>query len=322
MTSSAAPTIIEVSAELTGIRLDLALARLLPEYSRSRIRQWIDDGLVQVAGRSRRPRDLVLAGERISIRVPGPVLALDAVPQAMDLEIVHEDEAIFVVNKPVGLVVHPGAGNPDGTLQNALLARDPRLAGIPRAGIVHRLDKDTSGLLVIARTLTAQTALVRQLAERSVRRGYEAVCVGVLTSGGTVEAPIARHRVDRKRMSVRADGREAVTHYRVIERFRGHTHLKVELETGRTHQIRVHLAHVTAPVVGDPVYGGRLRIPRGATPALATALREFKRQALHAARLELDHPLTAERIGWSAALPRDLADLLKTLRADAKEAKR
>ena len=322
MTSSAAPTIIEVSAELTGIRLDLALARLLPEYSRSRIRQWIDDGLVQVAGRSRRPRDLVLAGERISIRVPGPVLASDAVPQAMDLEIVHEDEAIFVVNKPVGLVVHPGAGNPDGTLQNALLARDPRLAGIPRAGIVHRLDKDTSGLLVIARTLTAQTALVRQLAERSVRRGYEAVCVGVLTSGGTVEAPIARHRVDRKRMSVRADGREAVTHYRVIERFRGHTHLKVELETGRTHQIRVHLAHVTAPVVGDPVYGGRLRIPRGATPALATALREFKRQALHAARLELDHPLTAERIGWSAALPRDLADLLKTLRADAKEVKR
>ncbi len=320
MTSRAEPTIIEVSAELTGIRLDLALARLLPAYSRSRIRQWIDEGLVQVAGRSRRPRDLVLAGERISITMPDTVRAADAEPQAMDLEIVYEDEAIFVVNKPVGLVVHPGAGNPDRTLQNALLARDPRLAGIPRAGIVHRLDKDTSGLLVIARTLTAQTSLVRQLAERSVHRAYEAVCVGVLTSGGTIEAPIARHRVDRKRMTVRSDGRAAVTHYRVIARFRGHTHLKVELETGRTHQIRVHLAHIKAPIVGDPVYGGRLRIPRGATPALAAALKNFKRQALHAARLEFDHPLTGERVGWSAALPRDMADLLKVLRADAKEA--
>ncbi len=320
MTSRAAPTIIEVSAELTGIRLDLALARLLPAYSRSRIRQWIDAGLVQVAGRSRRPRDLVLAGERISIAVPDPVLASNTVPQAMEFQIVHEDEAIFVVNKPVGLVVHPGAGNPDRTLQNALLARDPRLAGIPRAGIVHRLDKDTSGLLVIARTLTAQTSLVRQLAERSVHRAYEALCVGVLTSGGTVEAPIGRHRVNRKRMTVRSDGREAVTHYRVLARFRGHTHLKVELETGRTHQIRVHLAHIKAPIVGDPIYGGRLGIPRGATPALAAALRNFKRQALHAARLELDHPLTGDRIGWSAPVPEDMADLLKTLRADARQA--
>ena len=307
--------VVEIPTELAGSRLDSALAHLLPNHSRTRIRSWIDQGHARIAGRSCRPRDRVLGGERIVLQVPrAPAVQVPA--QALDLRVVYEDEFILVLDKPAGLVVHPGAGNPDHTLQNALLAYDARLAGLPRAGIVHRLDKDTSGLLVVARVATAHTALVRQLAARSVRREYQAVCVGVLTAGGSVDAPIARHRVDRKRMAVRTGGRPAVTHYRVIARFRAHTHLRVVLETGRTHQIRVHLAHLGHPIVGDPVYG-RLRVPRGATSQLIAALRAFKRQALHAERLELEHPATGQRLHWTAPLPDDMQALLDALRADA-----
>jgi 23S rRNA pseudouridine1911/1915/1917 synthase len=301
---------------MAGSRLDAALAHLLPEHSRSRIRVWIEQGLARVDGRLWRPRDRLLGGESVALDIPQAVAHATPV-QPIALAVVHEDDAILVIDKPAGLVVHPGAGNPDRTLLNALLAYDQRLGEIPRAGIVHRLDKDTSGLLVVARTLTAHTALVRQLAARSVQREYVALCVGVLTSGGSIDAPIARHRVDRKRMTVREGGRDARTHYRVMTRFRGHTLLRVALETGRTHQIRVHLAHLKAPIVGDPVYGGRSRLPRGATPQLIASLRAFKRQALHAERLELDHPVTATRIQWTAPLPADMLALLDALRADA-----
>jgi 23S rRNA pseudouridine1911/1915/1917 synthase len=222
-----------------------------------------------------------------------------------------------VINKPAGLVVHPGAGNAAGTLQNALLHFDASLAQLPRAGIVHRLDKDTTGLLVVARTVEAHTALVRALEAREVERDYEAVCVGVMTAGGTVEAPIDRHPVDRLRMAVRQNGREAVTHYRVVQRFRGHTHVRLKLETGRTHQIRVHMAHIHYPLVGDRVYGGRMLLPKGAAPELIAALREFKRQALLAVHLAFEHPITHKPVECDAPLPADICALLEVLAADA-----
>jgi 23S rRNA pseudouridine1911/1915/1917 synthase len=225
-----------------------------------------------------------------------------------------------VVDKPAGLVVHPGAGNPDQTLQNALLALDPKLAALPRAGIVHRLDKDTSGLLIVARTLAAHTALVRMIGDRDVQREYEAICRGVMTAGGTVDAPIDRHPTDRVRMAVRDGGREAVTHYRVIKRFRAHTHVRVQLETGRTHQIRVHLAHAGFPIVGDKVYGGRLTLPKGASETLRQALRDFPRQALHAARLQFDHPVTGRSIECVSPLPADMRGLLDLLAAEDRAA--
>jgi 23S rRNA pseudouridine1911/1915/1917 synthase len=234
--------------------------------------------------------------------------------------LVHEDKHVFVVDKPAGLVVHPGAGNPDNTLQNALLALDPKLASLPRAGIVHRLDKDTSGLLIVARTLPAHTALVRMLGERDVHREYEAVCRGVMTAGGTIDAPIDRHPTERVRMAVREGGRDAVTHYRVIARFRANTHVRVQLETGRTHQIRVHLAHAGYPIVGDRVYGGRLTLPKGANEELRQALREFPRQALHAARLQFDHPVTGKPLECASPLPADMRGLLDLLAADARAA--
>jgi 23S rRNA pseudouridine1911/1915/1917 synthase len=232
------------------------------------------------------------------------------------LEIVFQDESLLVINKPPGLVVHPGAGNAAHTLQNALLGLDPRLALVPRAGLVHRLDKDTSGLLVVARTPEIHTALVTALSHREIERHYLAVCTGVMTGGGTVDEPIGRHRTQRTKMAVRADGRPAVTHYRVLKRFRGHTLVRAELESGRTHQIRVHLAHVGFPVVGDPVYGGRRRIPAGATKALLAELTEFKRQALHAAHLKLEHPTSGRLVGWDVPPPADMARLIAALEKD------
>jgi len=223
---------------------------------------------------------------------------------------------LFTVNKPPGLVVHPGAGNARHTLQNALLALDPKLAVVPRAGLVHRLDKDTSGLLVVARTPEAHTALVAAMAEREIERHYIALCNGVMTGGGTIDEPIGRHRTQRTRMAVRQDGRPSVTHYRLMKRFRAHTLVHVELESGRTHQIRVHFAHIGYPVVGDPLYGGRRRVPAGASPALVAELQKFHRQALHAARLSLAHPLTGKRMEWEAPLPTDMAGLLAVLEAD------
>jgi 23S rRNA pseudouridine1911/1915/1917 synthase len=306
---------LRLSPQAAGRRLDQALADALPEFSRSRLKRWIDDGMLRVDGRVLRPRDIVAGGERIELDAPDED-AVESVAQALPLAIEWEDADVLVVDKPAGLVVHPGAGHPDRTLQNALLAHDPRLSKVARAGIVHRLDKDTSGLLIVARSEVARTTLADALAAREIHREYQAICVGVMTAGGRIDAPIDRHPVDRLRMAVRQSGREAVTHYRVIERFRSHTWVRVTLETGRTHQIRLHLSHAGYPLVGDPVYGKRLAIPRGATPELTEALRGFRRQALHAARLTFPHPRDGREIEVESALPADFKALVTALKRD------
>jgi 23S rRNA pseudouridine1911/1915/1917 synthase len=313
---------LQIPEELSGFRLDSALARMLPEHSRTRIKGWIEAGQVRIGRLPCKPKDVVTAGSRVQLRMAAEPESVAVLPEAIPLKIVHEDPDVLVVDKPVGLVVHPGAGNPRHTLQNALLGWDPRLASIPRAGIIHRLDKDTSGLLMVARTLEAHTALTRALMARSVSREYLAVCVGVMTSGGTIDQPIGRHRSDRLRMTVRSDGRPATTYYRVLERFRAHSYLSVRLSTGRTHQIRLHLSHLKYPIVGDPVYGGRFGRPRGASEELAQSLRAFGHQALHAAKLAVDHPRSGERLALETPAPPDFAALLEVLRADAREASR
>ena len=308
---------LTIPAEFAGQRLDQALANLLPDYSRTRLKEWIDAGQVRVDGRVLKPKEKLFGGEQV--RVQAQVEAeVPMAPERIKLDVVHKDKDIFIINKPAGLVVHPGAGNAAGTLQNALLHLDSKLDKLPRAGIVHRLDKETSGLMVVARTLAAHTALTRMIEAREVERHYEAICAGVMTAGGTIEAPIDRHPTDRVRMAVRQSGREAVTHYRVIHRYRAHTHVRVKLETGRTHQIRVHMAHIKYPIVGDRVYGGRLALPKGATPELVEALRSFPRQALHAAQLDLPHPVSGKPISCTAPLPEDMQGLLKVLERDEK----
>lgn len=309
---------LEIPADMAGQRLDAALARLLPEHSRTRIKVWIEAGDVQVAGLKPgcKPSDAVQAGTRVRVRLTMPPRREDVLPESIPVQLVHEDRDVWVVEKPVGLVVHPGAGNPCHTLQNALLGMDTKLAILPRAGLIHRLDKDTSGLLMVARTPAAYTSLSRQLLARTVSREYGAVCVGVMTAGGTIDEPIGRHRSDRLRMTVRQDGKPAITHYRVLERYRGHTYLSVKLDTGRTHQIRLHLAHLHAPLVGDPVYGKRKTQPRGASDELIVILRAFKRQALHAGALAFDHPRSGKRISLTSAVPKDFAHLLSVLRQD------
>ena len=307
--------VLALPADLAGLRLDQALARALPQYSRARLQSWIEAGAVQVDGRLLRAKDKVLGGEQV--RIEARLEADEQVaPEALPVEVVFKDRALFVINKPAGVVVHPGAGNARHTLQNALLALDPKLAVVPRAGLVHRLDKDTSGLLVVARTPEVHTALVSALAAREIERHYFAICTGVMTSGGTVDEPIGRHRTQRIRMAVRSDGRPAVTHYRVMKRFRAHTLVRAELETGRTHQIRVHLAHIGYPIVGDPIYAGRRRIPAGCTPPLIAELSNFKRQALHAAHLKLAHPVTGRDVEWDAPMPADMERLIAILEAD------
>jgi 23S rRNA pseudouridine1911/1915/1917 synthase len=312
---------LRLPQQAAGRRLDQALAEALPEYSRTRLKRWIDTGQLRVDGRVPRPRDIVAGGERVLLDAPDED-AVTPLAQEMALEIAFEDAHVLVVDKPAGLVVHPGAGNPDRTLQNALLALDPRLSKQPRAGIVHRLDKDTSGLLIVARNDLARASLTEALTARGIHREYQAVCVGVMTAGGTIDAPIDRHPVDRLRMTVRTGGRDAVTHYRVIERFRRHTWVRVMLETGRTHQIRLHLSHAGYPLVGDPVYGRRLVIPKGATPKLGETLRAFRRQALHAAKLVFPHPVDGREIEVTAPLPPDFVGLVAALRKDATAAQK
>ncbi len=307
---------LEIPVEMAGCRLDQVLVELLPDYSRSRLQQWVKAGRVQLNGNQPRPRDKVFGGERVEVQ-PQFEADLSCHAQPIDLHIVHQDEALLVVDKPAGLVVHPAAGNPDGTLQNGLLHFDPELARVPRAGIVHRIDKDTSGLLVVARTPEAHTHLVEQLQARQFHREYRAIAQGLFVAGGTIDQPIARHPTQRTRMAVVAHGKPAVTHYRVHERFRAHSYLEVKLETGRTHQIRVHMAYIRHPLLGDPVYGGRLKLPAGASPDLMTHLRGFRRQALHAFRLGLAHPFSKEWLQWQSPLPDDMQQLLETLRADA-----
>jgi len=305
-----------VPRDLAGYRLDRALAQMFPDYSRSRLAAWLKKGLITVDGEARRPRDAVTGGEAISLR-PETEPAVTSHPEPLALEIVFEDDHLLVIDKPAGLVVHPGAGNLRGTLMNGLLHHAPALTDLPRAGIVHRLDKDTSGLLVIGKTLPAHTALVRALAAREIERHYRAICSGRLTAGGTVDAPIRRHPVDRKRMCVREDGKPAVTHFRVLERFPAHTHVAVKLETGRTHQVRVHFAHRRNPLLGDPVYGGRLKLPAGMDEADAAVLRAFRRQALAATRLVLAHPVSGERLEFEVEVPADFRAVLDALRHHA-----
>ena len=305
-----------VPESAAGRRFDAVLAELFPDYSRSRLAAWIKSGDVLLDGQRARPRDAVRGGETVDLTATVET-QVHAEAEDIPLRILHEDAHVFVIDKPAGLVVHPGAGNPTGTLVNALLHRDPALNALPRAGIVHRLDKDTSGVMVVARTLPAHTALVEQLSARAVHRQYLAVVVGALVSGGTANLPIDRHPRDRIRMAVREDGRDAVTHYRLRERFRAHTLLECRLETGRTHQIRVHMQHLKHPIIGDPLYGGPLKLPKGATPELVETLRGFKRQALHAETLEFAHPVGGEPVRCSAPMPADMQALVAVLRDDS-----
>jgi 23S rRNA pseudouridine1911/1915/1917 synthase len=305
-----------VPPEMSGQRLDRTLAVMFPEYSRSRLKSWVLQGNVLVDGRELRPRDAVSAGQAIVVR-PQAELSVISKPEPIDLDFAYEDDDLLIVNKPAGLVVHPGTGNTRGTLMNGLLHHVPALEALPRAGIVHRLDKDTSGLLLVGKSLTAHTALVRALAERDISRHYLAVCTGVLTGGGKIDAPIGRHPVDRLKMSVQERGKPAITHFRLKERFRGHTYIGVQLDTGRTHQIRVHFAHRRNPLIGDPIYGGRLAMPAGAGDALKLALRQFRRQALHATRLSFSHPRTNEKVEIEMPPPNDFVELLEVLRTDA-----
>jgi len=301
-----------VPEEASGMRLDQVAAQLLPAHSRSRIQGWIKSGELTVNGNTRKPRDKVLVNDRIVIRAT--VVGDDRwEPEAIALDILYEDEHLIIINKPPGLVVHPAAGHADGTLVNALLHHAPELDHLPRAGVVHRLDKDTSGVMVVARSLTAHTSLVEQLQARTMGREYEAVVIGVPTGGGTVDAPLGRHPNHRKKMAVVRDGKPAVTHYRLLHRYSGHSHIRCKLETGRTHQIRVHMAHVNHPLVGDPVYGPGPRPPKRADEEIIGALRQFRRQALHARLLTLVHPETGETCSWESPLPADMESLLQAL---------
>ena len=313
------PLTAQVPLAEAGARFDQVAALCFAQFSREKLKKWLTEGALQVDGRVVRPKDRCAGGEQLCLTVTQHTQT-EAQPEPMALDIVHEDEAVIVINKPAGLVVHPGAGNWTGTLVNGLLHHDPRLALLPRAGLVHRIDKDTSGLLVVARTLEAQASLSRQLLHKSVYRVYEALCVGEVIAGGTVNAPIRRHPVDRLRMSVQPGGREAVTHYRVLDRFGHHTLLQVQLETGRTHQIRVHMAHLGKPLVGDPLYGGRLRLPAGISRGLMQTLQQFRRQALHARQLGFVHPSTGAEVLYEAPRPADFAALLDALRTDREQA--
>ncbi len=299
---------LTLSDDLVGLRLDQALSKQLTGYSRTQIQEWIKSGEITLNGKPAKTKDIIIGGESIEINA-----SLKAQPtweaQNIQLDVIYEDDALLVI-------VHPGTGNPNHTLLNALLHHAPQLQKLPRAGIIHRLDKDTSGLLVIAKTTEALNDLSEQLKNRTISRIYQTIVMGIFTSGGTVNAPISRHPINRKRMAVMDTGRPSVTHYRMMERYRAHTRIKVQLETGRTHQIRVHMAHIHHPILGDQVYAGRLQLPKGATQPLIDILRNFKHQALHAYVLGLVHPITREEMKWRAPLPKDMQELIDILRND------
>ncbi|HHF3270472.1 23S rRNA pseudouridine(1911/1915/1917) synthase RluD [Vibrio alginolyticus] len=302
-----------------GQRLDQAIAELFADFSRSRLKEWLLDGKVQVNGEVvTKPRTKVMGGEEITLQAE---LEDEERWEAQDipLDIVYEDEDIIVINKPRDFVVHPGAGTPDGTVLNALLHHYPDIAEVPRAGIVHRLDKDTTGLMVVAKTVPAQTRLVRALQKRNITREYEAIAIGRMTAGGKVDQPIGRHSTKRTLMAVAPMGKPAVTHYRVAERFREHTRIRLRLETGRTHQIRVHMSYLQHPLLGDIAYGGRARIPTGASEELTAMIRGFDRQALHAVMLRFEHPITGEVLEFHAPVPDDMVAMTEALRQDTEE---
>ena len=305
---------IIIPDRLIGQRIDSAMAQLLPDYSRSKITNWVRSGGALINGKSFKPKEKVLGGEIVALSIKAEKTN-EWKAEDILLDVVYEDDDIIVINKPVGLVTHPGAGNWTGTLANGLLHYDPSLATLDRAGIVHRLDKNTSGLMVVARSELAQKNLVEQLQTHTVAREYSAIVYGHMISGGTVDAPIGRDPKDRIRQAVveEGEGKDAVTHYRVIDRFGHHTHVKCILETGRTHQIRVHMSHIDHSLIADPMYGGKIRFPKKANESLKDTLKSFKRQALHAKKLTLTHPISAETMSWKAPLPQDLQDLLKVL---------
>lgn len=306
----------EVPFEYAGQRLDQVVAALCPDFSRSQLQKWIKAGSVLVDGAVLKPKERLEGGELLEIQATYSVQT-PFEPEAIKLNIVYEDDDILVINKPAGLVVHPAAGNWSGTLVNGLLSHCPELEQLPRAGIVHRLDKETTGLMVVAKSLTAHNDLVRQLQERTVKREYLALVFRSIIAGATIEGNIGRHHVDRKRMAVVTGGKPAITHYRVEERFKHHTLLRVSLETGRTHQIRVHMSWQKMPIVGDPVYGGRHRVPAGISEEFREQLTQFPRQALHATQLGLDHPKTGEYMQWQAEMPEDMQTLVAQIRKEA-----
>ncbi len=309
----------EVPLEMAGMRLDQVLSELFDDYSRSKLQTWVKAGRVQVNGESLKSRDKLEGGELIHLDAE-PEVVITYEPENIPLNIVFEDDDFLILNKPAGLVVHPAIGNWNGTLLNALLHHAPQLETLPRAGIVHRIDKDTSGLLMVAKTLQAHNDLTEQLQERSIHREYQAITHNRMIAGGTIDEPIGRHPTDRLRYAVNRDGKEAVTHYRVMNRFKRHTHIQVKLETGRTHQIRVHMAHIRFPLLGDPLYSGRFQMPAKCSEELEIVLRSFKRQALHAAKLGLVHPATGEYMEWEQQLPEDMLNLLAALtKNDAQE---
>lgn len=309
---------IQVPEAMGKNRLDQVAADLFSQYSRSRLQTWIKDGQLLVDDKVQKTRAKLIGGEWLTLDAPVEAEG-DWIAQDIPIDVVYVDDDIIVINKQAGLVVHPGAGNPDGTLINALLHHYPDVINVPRAGIVHRLDKDTTGLMVVARNLIAHASLVDQLQRRTVGREYEAICHGVLTGGGTVDEPMARHNMNRLKMAVHPMGKPAITHYKVITRFRQNTHIRVKLETGRTHQIRVHMSHLRYPLVGDAVYGGRQRMPGKVSEALQDAIRAFPRQALHAQALTLIHPATQEVMRWAVPIPEDFVALLAVLTEDVRD---
>jgi len=306
-----------IPENMAGKRLDQVLAEIFKDHSRTRLQTWIRNGHVRVNNKILRQRDPVVGGELVEIKASFEIQDFSS-PEDIPLHVLHEDSELIILNKPAGLVVHPGAGNPEHTLLNALLHFDPQLEYVPRAGIVQRLDKDTSGLMVVARTPQTHTYLVEQLQARCIKREYKTIVSGVMTAGGSIDQPIGRHPRHRKKMTITDKGKTAITHYRIIKKFSGHTYLQIQLETGRTHQIRVHLSYLKYPILGDPVYGGRVKIPKNTSMQLISTIQSFPRQALHACKIELKHPVSGDMICLESPLPEDMQSLFEALENNEK----